>query len=418
LKISKPIRAGDRWPSPDFQGVFLTPPDTWLGDYFGQQGRFPSGIPTLIDNSENLEEWIRKELTVSLGTQDWEALMLTYPHQSETIRDLRIHLTKIVFQHPANPFGCAIIGQAEQDVLMQLAQVLQPWGLNLCSTPWQQFWSRLATKEYLGWTQIDRVRGKFILHSAPVEVSSLLRDLWSRQPVVLLGSGLELEATAPLYRQRLGLAEMTCLKFAPDRQREVIQLYLPTQMPMPNTPEFKPALLGKIRQLLLTSPSSKGFSVLLVEDQPLRGQLAAILAAEYGSRVQMENPCLVENSILVSGWQFWQRYRQQLLPPCLLVIATLPIPSPEDPQVAGRVAYYKRQQLDWFRLYLLPQALGTLERAIAPLRANPGLVAILDPRVLHRSYGEQILAALSPYIRVNYLDPELFLAPECQWQDS
>lgn len=417
LKISKPIRVGDRWPGEDFQGLLLTTPNCWLGDYFEQQGRFPA-IPTLIDGIENLEHWIGEQLILSLGPQDWEALMLSYPHQLETIRDLRVQLTKAVFQHPVNPYGYALIDQPEREVLAQLAQTLQPSDLKLCPTNWQQFWNQLATTDYLCWTQIDREWGQFVLHSAPVAVSNRLRDLWTRQPVVLLGSGLELEANAPLFRHRLGLAEMTCLKFAPDRQREVIQLYLPEQMPMPNTPEFQAALLGKIRQLLLTSACGQGLAVLLVEDQPLRGQLAAILASEYGSRVQMNNPSLEANSILVAGWQFWQQYRQHLPPPRLLTIATLPIPSPEDPQVAGRVAYYKRQQLDWFRLYLLPQALGTLERAIAPVRGNPGLVAILDPRVLHRSYGEQILAVLSPYVRINYLDPELFMAADCLWQDS
>ena len=95
----------------------------------------------------------------------------------------------------------------------------------------------------------------------------------------------------------------------------------------------------------------------------------------------------------------------------MLVIATLPLPSLENPLVAGRVAYYKRSRQDWFRLYLLPAALSELQRAIAPVRERQGIVTLLDSRVLHRSYGTQVLAALSPLARINYLDPGLFTQP-------
>ncbi|HCF30494.1 MAG TPA: helicase, partial [Cyanobacteria bacterium UBA11049] len=91
-----------------------------------------------------------------------------------------------------------------------------------------------------------------------------------------------------------------------------------------------------------------------------------------------------------------------------VAIATLPLPSLENPLVAGRVAYYKSLGKDWFRLYLLPTALNELQRAIAPVRYRQGVVALLDSRVIHRSYGKQVLAALSPFARSNYLDSSLF----------
>jgi ATP-dependent DNA helicase DinG len=90
------------------------------------------------------------------------------------------------------------------------------------------------------------------------------------------------------------------------------------------------------------------------------------------------------------------------------MISTLPLPSLENPRVAGQVAYYKQQRLDWFRLYLLPTALRELQRAVAPVRASMGVVALLDNRVNHRSYGRQVLSALSPFARINYLDSSLF----------
>jgi ATP-dependent DNA helicase DinG len=67
---------------------------------------------------------------------------------------------------------------------------------------------------------------------------------------------------------------------------------------------------------------------------------------------------------------------------------------------------------DWFRLYLLPETLSELQRAIAPIRETQGVVALLDNRVNHRSYGQQVLAALSPSARINYIDASLFSHPE------
>jgi ATP-dependent DNA helicase DinG len=54
--------------------------------------------------------------------------------------------------------------------------------------------------------------------------------------------------------------------------------------------------------------------------------------------------------------------------------------------------------------------MNELQRAIAPVRENQGIVALLDSRVVNRSYGVQILSALSPLARLNYLDPSLFSA--------
>jgi ATP-dependent DNA helicase DinG len=91
-----------------------------------------------------------------------------------------------------------------------------------------------------------------------------------------------------------------------------------------------------------------------------------------------------------------------------MIIPTLPIPSLEDPLVAAKVNFYKQQKQDWFRLYLLPTGLRILHRAIDPIRSAQGMVAIFDNRIDRRSYGKQVLAALSPCARINYPDLSWF----------
>jgi ATP-dependent DNA helicase DinG len=433
IRTPKPIRTGDSWVGADFKGLLLTTPEAWLNDRLQGRHAFPDGIPTIIDGVDDLEVWAHKQLTASIESSDWDQLMLACPAHSEMIRDVRVQLTRNLFQHPANPYECYLIDEPEQDLLSNLYQVLQasfqkavcdqseafqnadvPIALEPHSAfpeRWQNFWRRFHHPEAMLWADIARRQGQFSLYCGLTEVASALAGIWERQPIVLVGSALDLDAEATIYRQRVGLGDLTCLKFLPDRQAESVQLYLPDRLPLPNTPEFQAALIQEIRALLTASAAIQGLAVVLIGDLPLKAQVGSVLASEFGSRVQVEKTCLDENGILITGWEFWQQHQAVLPAPYLIVIATLPIPSLEDPLVAGRVSYYKRQRQDWFRLYLLPEALSELQRAIAPSRDHRGVVALLDSRVVHRSYGQQVLAALSPLARINYIDPSLFNQP-------
>ncbi|MCY7366644.1 MAG: ATP-dependent DNA helicase, partial [Chamaesiphon sp.] len=256
----------------------------------------------------------------------------------------------------------------------------------------------------LVWAQIDRTHGTFTLAITPTDLVASLAPIWQRQPSILITSSVDLTAKAIGYRQELGLSDVTSIKFPLDKQKDSFKLYLPPWMPMPNTSKFQPVLVDEIKHLLYLTNNHPKFVVILIQDTPLQAQLAAILAAEWGTRVQVEQTSLNESNILVSGWEFWQQHQDHLPMPALMIIATLPIPSLEDPLVAAKVAFYKQQRQDWFRLYLLPTGLRILHRAIAPMRSSQGIVAIFDNRIDRRSYGQQVLASLTPMVRISYAD--------------
>ena len=407
MQWQKPICTGAHWPASNFEGVLLLSPQAWLHHCWAAEPSLPEGIPTLVDGADTLEAWARQYLTLNLQSQDWEQLMWSYPQQANIIRDCRAQLTCALFQHPVNPYNCVLMDADKCQLLNRLYQALSALDLAVMPSIWQQLWPRLSDVNQLTWAQINRHQGSFSLHAAPMGVDSVLQDLWTRQAVVLLGSVFDQDAKATLYRQNVGLGDLTCVQFAAERQTEAVRLYLPDGLPMPNTPAFQTALLQQLHRLLMVSRDTSQPIVLIIEDSPLKSQMASVLAAEYGSRIRVETTAIDADSILVASWDFWLRVQHQLPSPQLVAIATLPIPSLEDPRVAGRVSYYKRRRQDWFRLYLLPDALRTLQRAIAPLRIHRGVVALLDNRVLHRSYGKQILAAISPYARINYVDASL-----------
>jgi ATP-dependent DNA helicase DinG len=419
-----------------FSGISLVTPHHWLRDRLEQRGEFPPGILTIVDGVDDLDAWVKDVLSLRLQSEHWEQLMLSHPNFRALLLDLRISITHALFQHPPNPYNCYVLEPEDYRPLQQLLGQLQQ------SAPLPVIWSQLfqqlsrsldldADRTHrdqqilrektearsaqsladpgLLSAKLDRQSGSFTLQQSPIRFAPLLQPLWQAQPTVLIGSALDLDANADTYRLTHGLQDLTCLKFSPPRHDAGIQLYQPDRIPMPNTPQFQPALLAELRQILSRSRLAKRLIVILVGDTPLRNQVGATLAAEWGSRVQVDRIPEVSNGILVTGWTEWQQFQAappgnvELVPHCI-VIATLPMPSLEDPIVAARVRDYKRMRQDWFRLYLLPTALMALQRAIFPVRSSRGLVALLDSRVLHRNYGQQVLSALSPYARLNYLD--------------
>lgn len=405
LQQDKPIKKSDHWPNLRFRGLLLVTPQDWLSDRIKERKKFPAQIVTLIDQANELETWTREYLTTSLHQYDWEQLITQYPEKRELLRNIRVKLTKSIFSHPQNPYNCYLLDHAEIAYLQELSQIL---GENSSRSAFLSQ-LRLLTDEddYILWTSLNRTQGQFSLHLTPSQIRDQLYPVWMLQPVVFMGGFLDSEKNAPIYRQQLGLEDLLSLKFAPSRN-ESIQLYIPERLPLPNTAQFQGIFLEKTQILVSLSQSAHRPIVILVEDVPLKAQVGAVLAATFGSRVTVEKIKPADNQILVCGWSFWHQHQALFPTPQLLVIATLPLPSPENPLVAGRVASYKRKRQDWFRLYLLPSALNELQRAVMPLRESQGVVALLDNRVHYRSYGKQILSALEPYAKINYIDATWF----------
>ncbi|TVQ42137.1 MAG: ATP-dependent DNA helicase [Gloeocapsa sp. DLM2.Bin57] len=371
--------------------LMITSFPNWLSDRLNHLGHFPDSLPTVIIQAEDLETWSRQQLTLDLTPQDWLEQLQQANSQQHNITTVKVKITQNLYQHPPNPYGCYALDESIQIELESLWDNLG--SLGLLSPVMERFWRQWQQGEQIFWASLQRETGQFHLFLAPHSVAGYLSQIWTRQPVVIMGQFIDKQITATL-----GLEDILQLNFAPDAQRELIQLYSPARFPFPNTPEFQFALYREINKLI----TNQGL-VILVDDLPLKGQLAAILASEYGSRVQVETQDLPTNGILISGWEFWCEQAEPFWSPELLIMVTLPLPSLEHPVVASRVNYYKQKRQDWFRGYLLPTALNKMQKAIVPLRNSQGTLVILDNRVNYRSYGDDIIKALEPCARINNL---------------
>ncbi len=415
-RIQKPVYTASEWPGGEAtQGLLLLTPSEWLKDILkcqpNAQPNFPQAWPRIIDGAEQLDTWVRDELTVCIGTRDWEQLMLAFPAQGDCIRTIRAQLTQQIFQHPDNPYASIRLDSQKRSLFETLLAVLQDDSAIPLPRKWERFKVQL-NQTCGGWIDVDRATGGFATHIAPETIAAPLQALFQAKTTVLIGSGFGLDPSQPQYRKPLGLEDATYINFAAERPIEEIQLYLPDRLPMPNTSAFQAALYQTLQALMTLASHPDHPKIVLVDDVPLKAQVTAYLAAILGARVSFETTEFKRNSIIVMGWQFWLDHHATLHQPSLLVMSTLPIPSPENPKVAAQIAYHKIHRQDWFKRYLLPTAIQTLQKAIAPIRNQQTIVAILDNRLLHRSYGNQILAAISPYARINYVDVEN------QWRDE
>ncbi|MGB2924490.1 MAG: helicase C-terminal domain-containing protein [Limnothrix sp.] len=412
LQTDRQVIRAENYPAQP-TGVILITPDLWLAAMLGDR-LFPS-VTTILNPVDDLWQWVQNHLKATLTTHDWDSLKQQNPAQQAFIQDRYNQLKENLLRRSPNPYHCHVLQTADLACLTDCLQLSEQ------PTPWQKYHQRLhsADNNPLCWATLNRRTGLFSIQAIPQNFAAQLESLWQRQPTLFIGGFLDAEKEAPTFREQIGLtdADLTCVNFTPPRLQHQTQVYLPERhLSLPNTPEFQGQILPQLQKLVRLSRNTPHPVVLMINDVPLQAQMGAALAAEFGSCVKVEQPDLQTDSILICGWNFWRSltnplfYGQPLnFPlPQLMAIATLPLPSLENPLVAGRVAHYKQKRQDWFRLYLLPTALREIQRAIYPLHQDHSLVAILDNRINHRAYGKQILDALQPCSVCNYLDPSWF----------
>ncbi|AZB73507.1 helicase C-terminal domain-containing protein [Synechococcus elongatus] len=391
--LQKPLLTADQLPSQDFQGIWLTDVEHWQT----VQTHYPHW-PLAIVAAEDLEAQLINAASAVITPHDWNVLRCCYPAAQAQLQDWQARLTFQLFQRPVNPTQHY---RLEAEDLLPLVT----WLRSQTNLPiaWQR-WLQVPTPA-VEVAHLVRETGQFQLRRQPLAVAELAAPLWRDRPLLLAGEALDSNSAAPVWSNRLGLPTPTTAQFAGDRHAPGLRLFLPRQAVLPNTPHFQRALLHELRSLLLWL--SNRSIVLIVDDQPLLQQVASALAAEWGSRVQVgasaQHP---DNAIRLCSMATWLEQQPHHPTPAAIAIASLPFASAEQPLTAARIEFYQQQRWDWFRDFLLPDALARLQQAIAPLRKTGGLLAVYDGRLQRRSYGQAFLEAIAPSERLPQLSLE------------
>ncbi len=254
-----------------------------------------------------------------------------------------------------------------------------------------------------------RGRGTF-LRAAPIDVAEeLVERLYRRADTVVFTSAtLAAGGRLDYFRRAVGLAPELDVSEAiypgPFDYRRQAALVVPQGLPEPSHPEFFRAAAEAIRALVSVT-AGRAF----VLSTSVRGMLAlreALSDLPYPLLLQGERPKAMlldrfreEPSVLFATQSFWEGVDVPGEALSLVAIDKLPFAPPSDPVVAARLRALEAQGREAFSELTVPAAALALKQGFGRLirtRADRGLVAVLDRRLLTKGYGRAFLATLPP----------------------
>ena len=251
------------------------------------------------------------------------------------------------------------------------------------------------------WVNLDNVNFEWKLILEPFDELSQIQELLSNNKFVFL-SALRKDNFFEKYLKKQRIEIDLSINFKSNFIEKNILVYVPPRQLLPNNPKFNREISEKCKKLVTFS---RGLTLVLSDDVNLKLMLATELASIYGKRVLLETIPLRKNQILCSSYNWWIKNSYLVKNPEQIIIPLLPIPNIQDPINDINMSLLKKRAKDWFREFLLPEAIEKLERSVSPLRKNSGKLIILDGRANKRVWGRSILKSIEPSKRINYMFP-------------
>jgi len=253
-----------------------------------------------------------------------------------------------------------------------------------------------------------RGRGVF-LRATPIDVSARLHDLlFDRvRAAVLTSATLAVDGGFTYVKDRLGIETTDELLLpSPFHYADQAVLYVPRRMPEPQSPAFADHAAEEIVRLLEVS---RGRAFVLFTSYANMNAVAERIAGRvpYPVFIQGEAPrtALLEmfretkHAVLLATASFWQGVDVAGEQLSCVIVDKLPFASPGDPVVAARIERLRARGGNPFSEYQVPVAVLMLKQGLGRLirsAADTGILAVLDSRLMRKSYGQRFLESLPP----------------------
>jgi ATP-dependent DNA helicase DinG len=258
-------------------------------------------------------------------------------------------------------------------------------------------------KSHVYWGEA-RASGTF-LTASPIDVADLVRRHVVRAgpTPVFTSATLAAAGTFTYARSRLGLDDAEELQVSSpfDYTRQAM-LYVPRDLP-PAAEGFTAVAAARTRELLAIT---EGRAVLLFTSHRALREATALLAdLPFPRLVQGDAPraTLIDrfrvtpNAVLLGTGSFWEGVDVPGDALSLVVIDKLPFAPHLDPLIAARMRACAEAGIDPFEHVQLPAAAIALKQGFGRLirrRDDRGIVAVLDGRIVTRTYGRVFLETL------------------------
>jgi ATP-dependent DNA helicase DinG len=263
------------------------------------------------------------------------------------------------------------------------------------------------SKDHVYWCEL-RGRGIF-LWASPINIAPLLQDrLFSQLSCAVLTSAtLSTGGNFSFIKSRLGLEDAHELIVPShfDFTRQAI-LYVPRNIPEPREEGWVRQASMEIKEIL---EASKGRAFILFTSyaqmeqvhQSLKSHLRfpLMIQGEKSKTALLESFRNTPNAVLFATSSFWQGVDVQGEQLSCVIIDKLPFSVPSDPVVAARIMQINESGGNAFYQYQIPTATILLKQGMGRLirsRGDRGILALLDKRIITKSYGRVFLQSLPP----------------------
>lgn len=271
-------------------------------------------------------------------------------------------------------------------------------------------------KGYVYWKQVTNRSWSFT--ATPLSVSDILRKkLFKSHKIatVHVSATVAVRKKMAFYRSRIGIIDAKeMIVQSTFNYRRQAAIYIPRNMPEPHGKGYLPAAIAEIGKLIT---HFKGKTLVLFTNYGAMNEAYDILSSTFpeftflrqqqgdsATNVLSNRFRKTDKAVLLGAAAFWEGIN--IPGPALqcVVIMKLPFGVPSDPvAVAHQEELEKRGQLPFFS-YQVPRALIRFRQGVGRVirtENDTGVVAILDARVLTKSYGKTFLKSLPdcPLIR-------------------
>ncbi len=281
-------------------------------------------------------------------------------------------------------------------------------------------WREDADASLVRWVEVFHQSVQF--NATPLSIADIFRKQVEAQAKawVFTSATLSVNGDFSHYVNELGIeAAQTANWASPFDFATQGLLYVPQQLPDPNTPDYTAAVVAAAVPVV---EASGGRAFLLFTSLRAMREAHGLLADEFKKR-GWDYPLLVQgegsrtelllrfrelgNAVLIGSQSFWEGVDVRGEALSVVMIDKLPFAPPDDPVLAARIAKINAEGRNAFMEYQLPRAVISLKQGAGRLirdETDRGVLMICDPRLLSKSYGKRIWRSLPPMTRTREID--------------